>query len=73
MAGLGETSTHVAAVLFYLETLNRIEGGKTCTQVQHSCILPTSLKSGQYLPIKDMDFTSSQGKKGKLDDMIESS
>ena len=71
MAGLGETCTHVAAVLFYLEALNRIEGEKTCTQGQCSWLLPTSLKSVQYLPIKDIDFTSSWGKKRKLDDMID--
>ena len=71
MAGLGETCTRVTAVLFYLEALNRIEGEKTCTQGQCSWILPTSLKSVQYLPIKDIDFTSSRGKKRKLDDTID--
>jgi len=63
MAGLGEVCTHVAAVLFYLEALNRLEGERTCTEGQCAWILPSSLKSAQYLPIKDIDFTSAQGKK----------
>ena len=32
MAGLGEVCTHVAAILFYLEAISRIQGKKTCTQ-----------------------------------------
>ena len=71
MAGLGETCTHIAAVLFYLETLYRIEEVKTCTQQQCEWIIPSSLKSVNYLPIKDIDFTSARGKKRKLDDMID--
>ena len=34
MAGLGETCTHIAAVLFYLEALYRIKEAQTCTQQQ---------------------------------------
>ena len=32
MAELGETCTHIAAVLFYLEAVHRFEEAKTCTQ-----------------------------------------
>ena len=32
--------------------------------------MPSSLKSAQYLPVKDIDFTSARGKKRKLDDII---
>ena len=71
MAWLGEVCTHVAAVLFYLEAVNRIEGGRTCTYGQCAHILPSSLKSVQYLPVKDIDFTSARGKKQKLDDIID--
>ena len=70
MAGLGETCTHIAAVLFYLEALYRIEEVQTCTQQQCEWIIPSSLKSVDYLPIKDIDFTSARSKKRKLDDMI---
>jgi len=71
MAGLGEVCTHVAAVLFYLEALNRLEGERMCTEGQCAWILPSSLKSAQYLPIKDIDFTSARGKKRKLDEIID--
>ena len=71
MAGLGETCTHIAAVLFYLEALYRIEEVQTCTQQQCEWIIPASLKSVDYLPIKDIDFTSARGKKRKLDDTID--
>ena len=71
MAGLGETCTHIAAVLFYLEALYRIEEVQTCTQQRCEWIIPSSLKSVDYLPIKDIDFTSARSKKRKLDDMID--
>ena len=63
--------THIAAVLFYLEALYRIEEVQTYTQQQCEWIIPSSLKSVDYLPIKDIDFTSARGKKRKLDDMID--
>ena len=71
MAGLGETCTHIAAVLFYLVALYRIEEVQTCTQQQCEWIIPASLKSVDYLPIKDIDFTSAHGKKRKVDDTID--
>ena len=71
MAGLGETYTHIAAVLFYLEALYRIEEVQTCTLQQCEWIIPASLKSVDYLPIQDIDFTSARGNKRKLDDTID--
>jgi len=32
MAGLGETCTHIVAVLFYLEAVARLQGMKTVTE-----------------------------------------
>ena len=61
MAGLGETCTHIAAILFYLEAANRFQEVKTCTQGACEWNVP-SLKSVQY---------SVRGKKRKLDDMLE--
>ena len=61
MAGLGEVCTHVAAVLFYLETLSRIERRRACTEGQCTWVMPSSLKSAWYLPIKDQaDFNEVQ-------------
>ncbi len=72
MAGLGEVCTHVAAVLFYLEALFRIQGKETCTQQSCKWILPSFSANVEYLPIADIDFTSAASKKLKLDDMINS-
>lgn len=52
MAGLGETCTHVAAVLFYLEAQSRLHGNETCTQHQCQWIMPTFQKNMEYLPMK---------------------
>ena len=70
MAGLGEVCTHVAAVLFYLEALVRIQGQQTSTQHKCQWIMPSFQKNVQYLPIKDIDLTSPKTKKRKLDEAI---
>ena len=66
----GETCTHIAAVLFYLEAAARIQGKQTSTQRKCEWIMPSFLKNVEYLPIKDIDFTSANGKKRKLDERI---
>lgn len=73
MAGLGETCTHVAAILFYLEALYRLQGNETCTQRKCEWIMPKFKKNMDYLPVKCIDFTSAKGKKKKLDEAIEGS
>ena len=73
MAGLGEVCTHIAAILFYLETVTRIEGKHTCTQTECEWLIPSYYKSVEYKPVKDIDFTSARGKKRKLDEMLEKS
>ena len=71
MAGLGETCTHISSVLFYLEASARLYGtSKTCTEESCKWIIPSYLKKVQYLPIKDIDFTSARGKKRTLDAQI---
>ncbi len=72
MAGLGETCTHVAAVLFYLEAQSRLHGTETCTQRQCEWVMPTFQKNMEYLPVKDIDISSAKSKKIKLDDAIDS-
>ena len=44
MAGLGEVCTHVAAVLFFLETSTRLQGKATCTQQQCQWVIPSYKK-----------------------------
>ena len=71
MAGLGDTCTHIASVLFYLEATARLHGtSKTCTQEACQWIIPSYLKEVGYLPIKDINFSSAWGKKWTLDDYI---
>lgn len=58
MAGLGETYSHIATVLFYLETAAWIQGtSTTCTQEAFLWIISSYLKSVEYLLIKEIDFT----------------
>ena len=71
MAGLGETCTHVAAILFYLEALSRMKVARTPTEGPCNWVIPAYLKSAEYLPIRKTDFTSAKGKKRKLDQSIE--
>ena len=72
MAGLGEVCSHIASILFYLEAVVKIQGiSPTCTQEKCQWIIPSFLKNAEYLPIKDLDFTSAKGKKRKLDEAID--
>ena len=71
VAGLGETCSHIAAALFYLEAIARIQGtSKTCTQESCQWIIPPYMKSVKYLPIKEIEFTSARVMKRKLDEAI---
>ena len=71
MAGLGETCTHIVAVLFYLEATARIQGKQTCTQRKCNWILPSFLKNVEYLPVKNIDFTSTRKWKRNIDAVID--
>ena len=71
MAGLGETCTHIAAVLFYIEAVARLQGKETCTQRRCECIIPSYLKNAEYLPVKSIDFSSAKKRKRALDATID--
>ncbi|SMN01988.1 hypothetical protein SPONN_289 [uncultured Candidatus Thioglobus sp.] len=73
MAGLGETCTHVAAVLFYLETAVRINGQITGTQKECEWVIPAFQKRIPYLRVKDIDFSSPGSKKKGIDCSIAAS
>ena len=63
--------SHIASILFYLEAVVRIQGTQpTCSMEKYQWIIPAYLKNAEYLPIKDIDFTSFQGKKKKLHEEI---
>ena len=61
MAGLGEVCTHVAALLFYLEALHRMEEAQTCTQQRCGWLVPSASVAFQYVEVRDIDFTSARG------------
>ena len=64
MTGLGETCSHVAAGLFYIKTLIRLQEAKpTCTQEKCQWIIPSYLKTVEYLSSIYIDFTLAQWKK----------
>ena len=76
MAGLGETCTHIAATLFYLEATARIQGTLYynylySTSLPMDCASILIFKKIEYLPIKNIDFTSAWGKKRNLDEVID--
>jgi len=48
---------------FCLETTVRIQGAHpTCTQEKCEWIIPSYLKNAEYLPLRNIDFTSAQEK-----------
>lgn len=65
IAGLGETCTHIASVLLYLEALYKLQGNEVCTQRKCERLMPQFQKNMDYLPIKDIDFTSAETKRKK--------
>ena len=57
MAGLGEVCSHIGAVLFYVEAVQRVKGSSTCTQMPCSWIVPKSVKEIPYSKVADLTFT----------------
>ncbi|KAK7445800.1 hypothetical protein BaRGS_00040315 [Batillaria attramentaria] len=68
-AGLGETCSHVAALLFTVEATVRIRDSTTVTQKPAYWNMPNS-KEVAYLPAHKIDFTSAATKKKLLDSSI---
>ena len=69
MAGLGETCSHVGAVLYWLETRVRIREEATSTSQENAWIVPKAVPDTPYLPLYDIDFTTAEKRmKGTNDD-----
>ena len=58
MAGLGESCSHICAVLFYLDFMVRQRLNRTVTDEKSYWAGPTIMKSIEYKEIKDIDFAS---------------
>ena len=74
MAGLGESCTHVSALLFFVDTAVRIWDTRTVTQEPAYWKIPTSGgdQGIAYLPLTKIDFTSAKSRKRNLDSSIDS-
>ena len=59
-AGLAESCSHIASVLFYLEAWTKINARLACTQVKCSWILPTCVKQVEYEKAREINFTSAR-------------
>ena len=66
MACLGETCTHVAAILFHSEALYRIHGSETCTQHKFEWVIPKFRKDMDYLPVNVLSLLQVRVKRGSL-------
>lgn len=62
MAGLSEACSHVGALLFATEASVRINASLTCTQQKSKWVMPGYVKQVPYIPVCEMDFTSSKTK-----------
>ena len=71
-AGLGETCSHVASALFYIEAITRIQGKLACTQVKCTWVLLMYVNEVPYARAKDINFSFAQKLKTTMDLQIES-
>ena len=70
MAGLGESCSHVGALLFYVEAVTKVRDNKTVTQEKAYWMLPASCKEVPYKEIADIDFTSPGTLRKKFDKRV---
>lgn len=71
-AGLAETCSHVASVMFYIEAWTRINDKMACTQVKCTWLLPTYVNEVPYARVTDINFKSAKKMKQELDTTIDS-
>lgn len=70
-AGLAESCSHIASVLFYLEATTRLHGKLARTQVKCSWIVPMYVNEVPYARVKDINFLSAKKLKENLDQKID--
>ena len=71
---MNDPLVNIASVLFYLEATTRIHGKLACTQIKCSWILLTYVYEDYEVPdvrAEDIDFSSTNKLKKKLDQKIE--
>lgn len=70
-AGLAESCSHIASVLFYIEAWIRINGKLACTQVKCTWLLPTFVNEVPYARVRNIDFSLAKKLKENLDAKID--
>ena len=70
-AGLAESCSHIASVLFYLEAWTKVNGKLACTQMKCSRILPSFASEVEYARVREIKFKSARKLKVDLDETIE--
>ncbi|XP_020626399.1 fibrillin-1-like [Orbicella faveolata] len=68
---MNDPLVNIASVLFYLEATTRIHSKLACTLIKCSWILPTYVNNVPDARAKDIDFSSTNKLKEKLDQKIE--
>ena len=62
MAGLGETCSHIGALLYWVEYQVRKRGEISSTSLTNNWLEPSGVSSVPYLQIADIDFISPEKK-----------
>ena len=70
-AGLAESCSLIASVLFYLEAWTKVNVKLSCTQIKCPLILPSSANKVEYSRVRDINFKSAKKMKADLDETIE--
>ncbi|PFX12256.1 hypothetical protein AWC38_SpisGene23817 [Stylophora pistillata] len=70
-AGLAESCSHIACVLYYLDSRTKIHEKLTFTQMKCQCILPPFVQDVEYARVRDINFKSAKKLKSELDENIE--
>ena len=70
-AGLAESCSLIASVLFYLEAWTKVNVKLSCTQIKCPLILPSSANKVEYSRVRDIYFKSAKKMKADLDETIE--
>ena len=73
MAGLGESCSHVGAILFYIEAAVLLRDSKTVTGEKHTGCCTLHYINIEYKRATEIDFHSPQTLKAKLDCKIDMS
>ena len=66
MAGLGETCSHVASLLWVIGVGVETRESLTVTQMSAYWVMPSAMKSVPYSPVKDIEFIGKKRKNSEV-------